>query len=128
MSSYEGKQESIRTLQTPVIEVFRNIYAEQDYRIDIEISEFSAICPKTGLPDYGRIFVSYKPKDYCIELKSLKEYCLFYRELGIFQENVANRIRSDLIKAASPRWLRILADYNTRGGIKTKVRAVYCED
>jgi 7-cyano-7-deazaguanine reductase len=122
---YEGRQDHIRDLNTPPIEVFRNIYSDRDYRIDLEIPEFTAICPKTGLPDFGVFNISYRPHLYCLELKSLKEYFFFYRNVGIFHENVVNRAMEDIVKAATPRWIRIHADYNVRGGIKTRVTATH---
>ena len=124
-SSYEGLQDDIRTLETPEIEVFINIYADRSYRVDLEIPEFTAICPRTALPDFGTFFISYRPRASCLELKSLKEYFLFYRSLGIFQENVANRVQTDLIAACQPAWLRLHLDYNIRGGIKTRVTTIY---
>ncbi|MBU44508.1 MAG: NADPH-dependent 7-cyano-7-deazaguanine reductase QueF [Spirochaetaceae bacterium] len=123
--SYEGRQEHIPGLELPSIEVFQNIYSDRDYRIDMEIPEFTAICPKTGLPDFGIIYLSYKPDKYCLELKSLKEYVTAYRDVGIFHENVVNRMLEDLVKACQPRWLRLHGDYNVRGGIKTRVTATY---
>lgn len=122
---YESKQDHIRELKTPAIEVFRNIYNDREYRIDMEIPEFTAVCPKTGLPDFGILYLSYKPAEHCLELKSLKEYVLSYRNVGIFHENVVNRILDDIVKACSPRWARLHGDYNVRGGIKTRVTAVY---
>ncbi len=124
-ASYDGRQQNIREMVSPPIEVFQNIYEDRSYRIDFSISEFSAICPKTSLPDYGELLISYRPRAYCLELKSLKEYVLFYRNLGIFQENVANRVKDDLIRACLPSWLRIHLDYNVRGGIKTRVTTLY---
>ena len=127
--SYEGRQEQVRNFSPPPppIEVFQNIYKDRPYRVDLDIPEFSAICPKTSLPDYGLLHISYYPRDYCIELKSLKEYILFYRNLGIFQENAANRIRDDFIQACKPLRLRLRLDYNVRGGIKTRVSLSYKE-
>ena len=124
-SDYEGRQNHIRDLQTPAIEVFENIYSDRNYRIDLEINEFTAICPKTGLPDFGTIFISYRPNRLCLELKSLKEYFFFYRNLGIFHENVVNRTLDDLVNCCQPHWLRIKAIYGVRGGIKTSVSAHY---
>ena len=127
LGSYEGRQAEVRQLKPPPppIEVFRNIYKDRPYRVNLEISEFSAICPKTSLPDYGVLYIAYYPRDYCIELKSLKEYILFYRNIGIFQENAANRIRDDFIQACKPLSLRLHLDYNVRGGIKTRVSLIY---
>jgi len=123
--TYEGRQDHIRELQTPEIEVFTNIYPDRDYKIHLEIPEFTAICPKTGLPDFGIFYITYIPDMVCLELKSLKEYFTSFRNVGIFHENVTNRVRDDIIKAASPRYLRITADYNVRGGIHTKVTLSY---
>jgi len=125
---YEGRQDQIRELVTPEIDTFQNIYPDRDYRIDLEIPEFTAICPKTGLPDFGIFYISYRPSQKCLELKSLKEYFFFYRDVGIFHENVVNRVRDDIVRACSPSWLRIHADYNVRGGIKTRVTALYREE
>lgn len=127
-SSYEGKQDHIRELDTPAIEVFRNIYSDRDYRIDLEIPEFTAICPKTGLPDFGIVYISYRPDDWCLELKSLKEYFMYFRNVGIFHENVVNRSMDDLVHSCNPRWMRIRATYNVRGGITTTVSRTYTRD
>ena len=120
-SSYEGKQSHIRELKTPEIETFENIYPENDYLIDFEIPEFTAVCPKTGLPDFGILYISYIPDQLCAELKSLKEYILSYRNTGIFHENVVNKIMDDFIRDIRPRYVRVKGDYNVRGGIKTVV-------
>lgn len=124
-AGYEGRQEHIRELSTPKIETFRNVYGDRDYRVDLEFPEFTAICPKTGLPDFGTIFISYRPGEVCLELKSLKEYLTSFRDVGIFHENVTNRLLDDLTAACRPTWLRVHADYNVRGGIKTRVTASY---
>ncbi|MBL8021585.1 MAG: NADPH-dependent 7-cyano-7-deazaguanine reductase QueF [Leptospirales bacterium] len=125
MSTYESKQDHIKELKTPPIEVFKNIYPDQNYRIDMEIPEFTAVCPKTGLPDFGTLYLSYRPNEFCLELKSLKEYVLFYRDVGIFHENVVNRVLDDIVLACKPRWARLNGDYNIRGGIKTRVSRTY---
>ncbi|MCB1174704.1 MAG: NADPH-dependent 7-cyano-7-deazaguanine reductase QueF [Leptospiraceae bacterium] len=124
-SSYEDRQDHIPDLTLPKIEVFRNVYRDRDYRIDMEIPEFTAICPKTGLPDFGIIYLQYKPVERCLELKSLKEYFTAYRNIGIFHENVVNRAMDDILDACQPRYLRLHADYNVRGGIKTRVTRVF---
>ncbi len=125
LMNYEDKQDHIRSLETPPIEVFRNIYRDRRYRIDMEIPEFTAVCPKTGLPDFGILYLSYEPDEFCLELKSLKEYILFYRNVGIFHENVVNRVLEDVVKACAPHRARLHGDYNVRGGIKTRVTASY---
>lgn len=122
---YEGRQGHIRTLTLPAIEVFENIYADRDYNIHLEFPEFTAICPKTGLPDFGTVKIDYTPDKYCIELKSLKEYFLGFRDLGIFHENVVNRILDDLLLAADMRRAEISVTYGVRGGILTTVSRRY---
>ncbi len=123
--SYDDRQDHIPSLSLPDIDVFRNVYQGSDYRVDFEIPEFTAVCPKTGLPDFGIFYISYKPDEFCLELKSLKEYFTAYRGVGIFHENVVNRVRDDIVRACAPLWLRIHADYNVRGGIKTRVSTAY---
>ena len=125
LDTYENKQNEIRNFATPQIEVFKNIYEDKIYSINFEIPEFTAICPKTSLPDFGIIYITYYPKQYCLELKSLKEYLLCYRNLGIFQENVANKILEDLVNACLPIKMKVLVDYNVRGGIHTRVKASF---
>lgn len=118
-SSYDDKQTNIKALKTPLIETITNIYEGNDYSIDFSIPEFTAVCPKTGLPDFGTIEISYIPRKVLVELKSLKEYILFFRPIGIFHENVVNKIFDDFVKAAKPKYLKVVGDYNPRGGIKT---------
>ena len=86
------------------------------------MQNFTAICPKTGLPDFGTIYISYIPNAECIELKSLKEYILFFRNVGIFHENVVNKLFDDIKAAIKPKNLKILGDFSVRGGIKTTVK------
>lgn len=124
-SSYEGLQRNIRDLKTPAIEVWKNQYPNKEYTIILDIPEFTCICPKTGLPDFAVIKIEYSPEKYCVELKSFKMYTIFYRDLGIFHEHAVNRIMDDFVKAARPRWARISAEFNPRGGIKTTVTREY---
>jgi len=119
--SYDGRQGHIRGLDLPKIEVFENIYADRDYEVNLEFPEFTAICPKTGLPDFGIITINYSPDKYCLELKSLKEYFLAYRNIGIFHENVVNRILDDILLAADMRRADVKVVYGARGGIVTTV-------
>lgn len=121
-SSYEDKQLDVKKLNTPLIETITNIYEGNEYTIDFTIPEFTAVCPKTGLPDFGIIEISYIPKKVLVELKSLKEYILFFRNVGIFHENVVNKIFDDFVKVAKPKYLKVVGDYNPRGGIKTIVK------
>ena len=107
----------------PALETFPNQF--QDYEITIEIPEFTSICPKTGLPDFGKIIIHYVPKDMCLELKSLKMYILAYRNLGIFYENAVNRILKDVIRACKPVKASIAGEFSPRGGLVSTVKAHY---
>lgn len=123
--TYEGRQNHIPEMDTPDIEVFENVYAGREYKVEMEIPEFTAICPKTGLPDFGTIYISYIPDKVLLELKSLKEYFMFFRDVGIFHENVVNKSLEDIVRAANPVYLKVRGDYNVRGGIKTVVEREY---
>lgn len=123
--SYDGLQSDIREMETPTLETWKNEYSDKDYTIEVTTPEFTAICPKTGLPDFGTIQITYIPDEQCVELKSLKEYLLFYRDVGIFHEHVVNKILADFVTACDPRKLEIVGDFHIRGGIKTVVRANY---
>jgi len=128
-SSYEGLQKNVRGLKTPAIEVWMNQYPDRLYTITFDIPEFTCICPKTGLPDFAIIKIDYSPHKYCIELKSFKMYTIFYRNIGIFHEHLVNKMLDDFVKAARPRWAKIVAEFNPRGGIKTIVSREYrCRD
>ena len=107
----------------PSIETFPNQFP--DYEITIEIPEFTSVCPKTGLPDFGKITIKYIPKEKCLELKSVKMYILAYRDLGIFYENAVNRILEDVVKACRPKRATVTGEFNPRGGISSVVEAVY---
>lgn len=95
------------------------------YEILVDDPEFTSVCPKTGLPDFGRITIRYMPRELCMELKSLKEYLFAYRNLGIFQENVVNQILNDVVKSCDPVWAKVVGDFRPRGGIATVVEATY---
>jgi 7-cyano-7-deazaguanine reductase len=120
-SSYENLQSHIRALKAPAIEVWANQYPDRRFVIHIQMPEFTCICPKTGLPDFAVISIEYIPLKYCAELKSLKEYLTFYRNVGIFHEHFANKLMDDFIKVCRPRWVRIVTTFNPRGGITTTV-------
>ena len=105
----------------PSIETWPNQYA--GYEIEIAMPEFTSVCPKTGLPDFGEIILRYVPDRQCLELKSYKMYLLAFRDLGIFQENAVNRILSDVVKAADPVWATVTGDFSARGGLTTIVTA-----
>jgi len=124
-SSYEGLQTKVGKMKTPEIEVWDNQYPDRDYEVKLEIPEFTCVCPKTGLPDFATICVVYVPDKVCLELKSLKMYLLFYRNVGIFHEHLVNKLLDDLVKACRPRRMDIEIKMNPRGGILTTVRAEY---
>lgn len=124
-SSYEGLQKNIRNLKTPAIEVWENRYPDKEYAVILEIPEFTCICPKTGLPDFAAIRIEYSPGKYCVELKSFKMYTIAFRNAGIFHEHVTNKMLDDFVGACKPRWARITAEFNPRGGIKTTVTREY---
>lgn len=105
----------------PAIECWPNQYP--GYEITITVPEFTSICPKTGLPDFGVLTLSYEPDKLCLELKSLKEYFLAYRNLGIFYENVVNRVLKDLVAAASPVRMTVVGEFSARGGMRSRVEA-----
>jgi 7-cyano-7-deazaguanine reductase len=123
--SYEGLQENIRGLKTPEIEVWVNQYPDKEYTITIDIPEFTCICPHTGLPDFAQIKIEYSPRRYCAELKSLKMYTIFFRNLGIFHEHVINKLMEDFVRATRPRRVKITGVFNPRGGIQTTVTREY---
>jgi 7-cyano-7-deazaguanine reductase len=105
------------------LETFANPQPARDYRIHMEIPEFTCLCPRTGQPDFATLVLDYVPDRRCIELKSLKLYVWSYRNEGAFHEAVTNRILADLVKATHPRFMRLTARFNVRGGIFTTVIA-----
>jgi len=107
----------------PKIECFENQF--KNYEITIAIPEFTSICPRSGLPDFGTITICYIPDKWCAELKSLKMYVLAYRNLGIFYENVVNRILRDFVKASKPVRAVVTGEFNVRGGMKSTIEASY---
>jgi 7-cyano-7-deazaguanine reductase len=108
-----------------VLETFANPRPERDYEIAIDCPEFTSMCPKTGLPDFGTIHIRYIPDRSCLELKALKYYLLEYRNQGIFYEAATNKILDDLVAACQPRQMTVIGDFTARGGITTKVIAEY---
>jgi len=107
----------------PEIETWENNY--RGYEITITIPEYTSICPRTYLPDFGTITIHYLPDKLCLELKSLKYYILAYRNLGIFYENAVNRILDDVARACQPKWAVVRGEFTTRGGMHTTVEARY---
>jgi 7-cyano-7-deazaguanine reductase len=109
--------------ELPQIETWPNQYP--GYTIEISMPEFTAVCPKTGLPDHGTITLQYVPDKLCLELKSLKMYMLAYRNLGIFQENAVNRFLRDVVAAAKPVSATVIGEFRPRGGVHTKITAAW---
>ncbi len=113
------------TRPSKALETFANPHPDRDYTIRIRLPEFTCLCPKTGQPDFATLHLEYVPDQACIELKSLKLYIWSYRDEGVFHEAVTNRIVSDLVDACQPRFLRLRAEFNVRGGVYTDVVAEY---
>ena len=107
------------------LETFPNPHPQRNYNININCPEFTSLCPKTGQPDFGAITIDYTPDKLCIELKSLKLYLQGYRSEGIFYEDLTNNILDDLVKTCLPRAMKVIGDFNTRGGITTTVTVQY---
>jgi len=105
------------------LETFANPNPERDYTIRIRVPEFTCLCPKTGQPDFAELLLEYVPDRRCVELKSLKLYVWSFRDEGAFHEAITNRMLGDLVAATSPRFMRLSADFNVRGGIYTTVVA-----
>jgi 7-cyano-7-deazaguanine reductase len=106
---------------------FANPRPARDYRIHMEIPEFTCLCPRTGQPDFATLTLDYVPAARCVELKSLKLYVWSYRNVGAFHEAVTNRILEDLVRATRPRFMRLTAKFNVRGGIATTVVAEHTQ-
>jgi 7-cyano-7-deazaguanine reductase len=111
------------SLPSRALETFDNPSPERDYSIRIRVPEFTCLCPKTGQPDFAELTLEYVPDRRCVELKSLKTYVWSYRDEGAFHEAVTNRILADLVEATGPRFMRLTAEFNVRGGIYTTVVA-----
>lgn len=110
------------------LETFDNPQPERDYTIRIRIPEFTCLCPKTGQPDFAELHLEYVADQLCVELKSLKMYVWSFREEGAFHEAVTNRILDDLVAVTAPRFMRLTAEFNVRGGIYTTVVAEHRAD
>jgi 7-cyano-7-deazaguanine reductase len=105
----------------PQLETWPNQFP--GYEITIRFPEYTSVCPKTGLPDYGAITIQYCPRKRCLELKALKLYLLAYRNLGIFYENAVNRMLRDIVAATKPAWCVVRGEFTPRGGLTTTVEA-----
>ena len=130
--AYEDLDRTLPTRDEQAIEpqcllTFQYEYPQQQTQVDIDTDEFTAVCPWTGLPDYGTLLISYVPGDSCIELKSLKFYLLSFRDVGIVQEHAVNRILNDLVASCQPQSMTVTLDYKVRGGLHTSVSVQYPE-
>jgi len=115
-------------MPSSTLTTFPNPRPEREYQIAIHCPEFTSVCPKTGLPDFGEIRITYVPGATCVELKSLKYYMIEFRNKGIFYEAVTNQILDDLVAAIQPRRMTVVGDFSVRGGIKTTVTAEYARE
>jgi 7-cyano-7-deazaguanine reductase len=112
-------------MSSSTLETFPNPRPARDFEIAIRCAEFTSVCPKTGLPDFGEIRITYVPDGLCVELKSLKYYFIEFRNRGIFYEDVTNQILDDLVAAVAPRRMTVVGDFSVRGGISTIVTATF---
>ena len=112
-------------MASSTLETFPNPRPGRDYEIEIRCPEFTSVCPKTGLPDFGEIQINYVPDELCLELKALKYYMVEFRNQGIFYEAVTNRILDDLVGACRPKRMTVIGDFSVRGGISTSVTASF---
>jgi len=114
---YDAEKPS--AIDVAALETFSYEYPGKEITVNIETDEFTAVCPWSGLPDFGTVRVDYIPGRVLIELRSFKYYLLSYRNVGIYQEHAVNRILEDLVRAAKPKWMKVTADYRIRGGVHT---------
>ncbi len=124
MVEAEGRRyefEGVDAITPEILETFPYEYEGREALVEITTDEFTAVCPYSGLPDFGTLRIRYLPSASCVELKSLKYYLTSYRQVGIYQEHAANRILDDLAGCCAPRWLEVALDYRLRGGIHTVV-------
>ncbi len=109
----------------PLVETFPNQFPARDYEIEITCPEFTAVCPKTGQPDFGVITITYRPAEVCLELKSLKLYMFGFRDRGIFYEHSVNTMLDDLVASCRPRWMKVVGSFNPRGGMTSRITAIH---
>ena len=116
---------SMNEIDVDVLDTFPYEYPGKEVLINIDMNEFTAVCPFSGLPDFATIKVNYIPGKLIIELRSFKYYLLSYRDVGIYQEHAVNRILQDLVRCCKPKWMQVIADYNIRGGVHTVASVEY---
>ena len=117
--------QDVSSIDRDALDTFPYEYAGKDIVITIDTDEFTVVCPWSGLPDFATIRINYIPDKVCVELRSLKYYLLSYRNVGISQEHVVNRILDDLVRCAKPKWMKVIADYRIRGGVHTVTSREY---
>ena len=117
--------QDVSSIDRDALDTFPYEYAGKDIVITIDTDEFTVVCPWSGLPDFATIRINYIPDKVCVELRSLKYYLLSYRNVGIYQEHVVNRILDDLVRCAKPKWMKVIADYRIRGGVHTVTSREY---
>lgn len=110
------------------IETFENPSVGRKYEITHINNEFTSVCPKTGLPDFGKVIIKYVPDELCLELKALKYYFLEFRNMGIFYEAITNKILDDLVEACNPHHMEITTEWSVRGGMHSQIRATYSKE
>lgn len=115
--------EGVGAIEDDVLETFPYEYPGKDVVVNIDTNEFTAVCPFSGLPDFAQVRVNYIPRHRIIELRSFKHYLFSFRNVGIYQEHVVNRILKDLVRRCTPKWMQVVADYNIRGGVHTVASA-----
>ena len=115
----------MKTEPSKNLDTFDNPNSDRDYTIKITLPEFTCLCPKTGQPDFAKLFLEYIPNEKCVELKSLKMYIWSYRDEGAFHEAVTNQILDDLVNASNPKYMKLKAVFNVRGGVYTTVVCDY---
>jgi len=120
----KGTREIREAELTPI----ENQYPDRDYQIDIELPEFTCLCPMTGYPDFAVINVHYIPDQYIVELKSLKLYINKFRNEGLYHETAVNKIMDDIVDTINPRWIKVVGDFNRRGNVKTIITAEHSQD
>lgn len=125
---YVGKQAIIKTLKLPKIKMFWNQFPDKQYDVNLSMKELTAVCPKTGLPDFYEVTIKYIPDLYLVELKSFKMYLTAFRNIGIFHEHLTNVILNHFVEACEPKEVEITLEVNPRGGITTKVHIYYRRD
>ena len=111
-----------------ILETFPNKYLERDYVVEFVFPEFTSLCPKTGQPDFGKITVNYTPDEKCLETKSLKLYFFAFRSHGSFMETIVNKVLEDCVAVCSPRYMTVIGEFNSRGGVAITVEATYFKE